>query len=45
MDHVSTKMKRSTRFNIRKHKGMYDSNFYKNMTKRETTIFETDAHR
>ena len=38
------KIKRSVRINIRKHQAMHDSHFYENTTKRETTIFETDAH-
>ena len=45
MSHVSTKNKTKQGINVRKHEGMHDSHFYANITKRETTIFETDAHR
>ena len=45
MSHVFQKIKGSTKIDNRKHGGMHDSHFLENMTKQETTIFETDAHR
>ena len=39
------KIKRSTRINVLKHERIHDLHFYANIRKRETTIFETDAHR